>query len=80
MDLSDLASWAHPWLGIYKRAAINSNCITWSLIFQRNFCKAMVSSAADVIILMVPDTPDVQAALFDPCGITEGLSPGITNN
>lgn len=35
-----------------------------------------VAAAADVIILMVPDTPDVQAALFDPGGIAEGLSPG----
>ena len=39
-----------------------------------------VATAADVIILMVPDTPDVQAALFDPGGIAEGLSPGITDN
>ena len=35
-----------------------------------------VATAADVIILMVPDTPDVQAALFNPGGIAEGLSPG----
>jgi 2-hydroxy-3-oxopropionate reductase len=30
----------------------------------------------DVIIIMVPDTPDVAAALFDPDGIAEGLSAG----
>ena len=35
-----------------------------------------VATASDVIILMVLDTPDVQAALFDPGGIAEGLSPG----
>jgi 2-hydroxy-3-oxopropionate reductase len=30
----------------------------------------------DVIITMVPDTPQVAAALFDPDGIAAGLSPG----
>ena len=35
-----------------------------------------VAAASDVIFLMVPDTPDVQAALFDPGGTAEGLSPG----
>jgi 2-hydroxy-3-oxopropionate reductase len=30
----------------------------------------------DVIITMVPDTPHVEAALFGPGGIAEGLSPG----
>jgi 2-hydroxy-3-oxopropionate reductase len=30
----------------------------------------------DVIIVMVPDTPHVAAALFDPDGIAEGLVPG----
>jgi len=35
-----------------------------------------VASKADVIIVMVPDTPDVAAALFDPNGVAEGLSKG----
>jgi 2-hydroxy-3-oxopropionate reductase len=35
-----------------------------------------VTRNADVIIIMVPDTPHVAAALFDPGGIAEGLSPG----
>ena len=30
----------------------------------------------DVIITMVPDTPHVEAALFGPGGVAEGLSPG----
>jgi 2-hydroxy-3-oxopropionate reductase len=30
----------------------------------------------EVIVIMVPDTPNVAAALFDPNGIAEGLSPG----
>ena len=35
-----------------------------------------VAQHADVIITMVPDTPHVAAALFDPNGIAEGLSTG----
>jgi len=35
-----------------------------------------VAQSADIIITMVPDTPHVQAALFDAGGIAEGLSRG----
>lgn len=35
-----------------------------------------VAEAADVIILMVPDTPDVEAVLFGEGGIVEGLGEG----
>ena len=35
-----------------------------------------VADAAEVVILMVPDTSDVEAALFAPGGVAEGLSPG----
>ena len=35
-----------------------------------------VAEAADVVILMVPDTPDVEAVLFGPEGVAEGLSKG----
>ncbi len=35
-----------------------------------------VAQAADIIILMVPDTPDVEAVLFGPGGVAEGLSRG----
>lgn len=35
-----------------------------------------VAEAADVVILMVPDTPDVEAVLFGDSGVAEGLSPG----
>ena len=35
-----------------------------------------VAEAADVIILMVPDTPDVEAVLFGEDGVAEGLTPG----
>lgn len=35
-----------------------------------------VAEKADVIITMVPDTPDVEAVLFGENGVAEGLSPG----
>ena len=37
---------------------------------------ATVAAQAEVVILMVPDTPDVEAALFGPGGVAEGLRPG----
>ncbi len=39
---------------------------------------AEVAKAADVIITMVPDTPDVEAVLFGEGGVAGGLSPGKT--
>jgi 2-hydroxy-3-oxopropionate reductase len=35
-----------------------------------------VAHGADVIITMVPDTPDVEQVLFGKDGVAEGLSPG----
>jgi 2-hydroxy-3-oxopropionate reductase len=37
-----------------------------------------VAQHADIIITMVPDTPDVEAVLFGPGGVAEGLAPGKT--
>jgi 2-hydroxy-3-oxopropionate reductase len=37
-----------------------------------------VAERADVIFLMVPDTPDVEAALFGESGVAAGLQPGKT--
>src|SRR3954452_4233441 len=37
-----------------------------------------VAEHAEVIIIMVPDTPDVRDVLFSPDGIADGLSPGKT--
>src|ERR1700722_885559 len=39
---------------------------------------AEVARLSDVIILMVPDTPDVQRVLFGPDGVADGLSAGKT--
>lgn len=35
-----------------------------------------VAEAADIIITMVPDTPDVESVLFDEQGVAAGLFPG----
>lgn len=35
-----------------------------------------LAAAADIIITMLPDTPHVAAALFDPDGVAAGLAPG----
>jgi 2-hydroxy-3-oxopropionate reductase len=37
---------------------------------------ADVARASDIIITMVPDTPQVGEVLFNPRGVAEGLSPG----
>lgn len=37
-----------------------------------------VAEAADIIITMVPDTPDVATVLFGDDGVASGLSPGKT--
>jgi len=37
---------------------------------------AEVAKAAEIIITMVPDTPDVERVLFGEGGVAEGLSPG----
>lgn len=35
-----------------------------------------VAEASDIIILMLPDTPDVETVLFGPDGVAEGLAEG----
>jgi len=37
---------------------------------------AEVAKAADIVIVMVPDTPDVEKVLFSPGGVAEGLTKG----
>jgi 2-hydroxy-3-oxopropionate reductase len=37
---------------------------------------AAVAEAAEAVILMLPDTPDVERVLFGPHGVAEGLTPG----
>src|SRR3979490_416071 len=37
-----------------------------------------LAEAAETIIIMVPDTPDVENVLFSPDGVASGLAPGKT--
>jgi len=37
---------------------------------------AEVAKSADIIVIMVPDTPDVESVLFAPGGVAQGLAAG----
>jgi 2-hydroxy-3-oxopropionate reductase len=37
-----------------------------------------VATGAEIVILMLPDTPDVEAVLFGTAGVAEGLAPDTT--
>src|SRR5271170_8144697 len=37
---------------------------------------AEVAKKAEIIITVLPDTPDVETVLFGPSGVSEGLAPG----
>lgn len=37
---------------------------------------AMAAQGAEFVILMLPNTPDVEVVLFGPAGVCEGVSPG----
>jgi 2-hydroxy-3-oxopropionate reductase len=39
-------------------------------------CSKEVAQKSKIIFIIVPDTPDVEAALFGPEGVAEGLKPG----
>ena len=39
-------------------------------------CCREIAQKSDIIFIMVPDTPDVEAALFGTEGVAEGLKPG----
>jgi 2-hydroxy-3-oxopropionate reductase len=38
---------------------------------------AELARASDVVMLCLPDTPDVEAVLFGPSGVAEGARPGL---
>ena len=43
----------------------------------RGESNADVASKSDVVITMVPNSPHVRAAMFDPKGVVEGAKPGL---
>jgi 2-hydroxy-3-oxopropionate reductase len=60
-------------LSLYSRSAVRAE-----LASRGRQCKSAreVAENADVVITMVPDTPDVEAVLFAKDGVAEGLSAG----
>ena len=59
-----------------KRAKVNADIAASSA--QALDTARAVAQQADIVILMVPDTPDVEAVLFGADGVAEGLSAGKT--
>jgi 2-hydroxy-3-oxopropionate reductase len=62
-------------LNVFDRRPVPSDIIDKATVCANG--KA-VAAASEVVIVMVPDTPDVAAVLFDPQGVAEGLKPGKT--
>jgi 2-hydroxy-3-oxopropionate reductase len=44
---------------------------------QRGTSPQVVAAHAQVVITMLPDTPDVEQAVFGPQGVLEGIKPGM---
>ncbi len=62
-------------LSLYNRSPVAAE-----LAARGKVCASAKETAehADVVIIMVPDTPDVEAVLFGKDGVAEGLKPGKT--
>lgn len=58
----------------YSRKSVPEELLSRGAIACRS--SAEISSKAEIVITMLPDTPDVQAVLFGAGGIGEGLAPG----
>ena len=61
-------------LFVFTRSKLPQTIAASSATQCANACS--VAEHADIIIMMVPDTPDVEAALFSDKGIAAGLTPG----
>lgn len=59
-----------------KRSKVNAEIAATSAVACATAKE--VAEKADVVILMVPDTPDVQSVLFGKEGVAEGLTKGKT--
>ena len=83
MTLASLAlgSWGARWPGI-SRLPGTACFFTMSSPLPRNWLPPAVCKSAkqvavvDVVIVMVPDTPHVEAVLFGQSGVAEGISKG----
>jgi 2-hydroxy-3-oxopropionate reductase len=66
----------HQLLLIQHRSALPSELLEGGATTHESPCE--IAGQAEVVILMVPDTPDVEAVLFAADGVAAGLSPGKT--
>jgi 2-hydroxy-3-oxopropionate reductase len=66
----------HQLLLIRHRSALPSELLDGGATVHESPCE--IAGQAEVVILMVPDTPDVEAVLFATDGVAAGLSPGKT--
>ena len=64
----------------HELSLFNRSPVAPELASRGNVCKSAreVAERADTVIVMVPDTPDVEAALFGKDGVADGLGPGKT--
>lgn len=69
-----LQSAGHELLLVKHRAALPAELVDAGAASYPN--RKALAADADVVILMVPDTPDVEDALFGVDGVAEGLAPG----
>ncbi len=60
---------------VYDRSAEAVNELTAKGAAEGDSSK-QVASLSDIIIVMVPDTPDVEDVLFGKAGVAEGVKPG----
>jgi 2-hydroxy-3-oxopropionate reductase len=58
------------------RSALPPELLDGGATVHKSPCE--IAGQAEVVILMVPDTPDVEAVLFGADGVATGLSPGKT--
>lgn len=69
---------AHLVAGGHKLFVFGGRTVPQDIRDKATVCATMkeVAEKSEIIILMVPDTPDVESVLFGPQGVAEGLSPG----
>ncbi len=58
----------------FSRSGVPQVCLDAGVVPAAS--PAAVAASSDVVILMVPDTPDVEKVLFGPGGVAEGIRPG----
>ena len=61
-------------LSVYTHGAVPADIASSKAVVCRNATE--VAQRADIVFIMVPDTPDVEAVLFGPRGVAAALQPG----